>query len=307
MRIACLLIIGLIFGAPSSADPPTGTVVVETLLNVVDRMRIDLPDKSANTARLLNSDDIFIADNYPPLAQDREVEGKVTVRVGIDPQGLVTHCQTVGKPPPELGGPTCALFLAQARFDPARDRKGRAVKSTLTRSVKWVLEALKPMPFADSTDRSIFTFNSDGSIANCRRETTGVRAEELGVEKQDPCTLMALDARMAVTMAGLDDPSQWELLAEYDVRTGPIDIWEAIGSGEDEQVIFRGGHKLVVDADGTVRDCAPIHPKELEVMIPLNCERIKRGKYVAASETDRRIAMISISYLRKRYPGSKNI
>ncbi len=149
MRYAFLLIMGLIAGGASRAEPPVGTVVIETPLGVVDNMRAPSIDNSPNAARLLNVGEMFHADNYPALAKDREVEGKVTVRVVVDPQGLATHCQTVGKPAPELGGPTCALFLAQARFDPARDRKGRAVKSTYTRTVAWMLEALVPLPFAE--------------------------------------------------------------------------------------------------------------------------------------------------------------
>lgn len=307
MRYAFLLIMALTAGAPSRSAPATGTVVIETPLGVADTMRRSAIDDSPNPARLLNVGEMFNADNYPALAKDREVEGKVTVRVSVDPQGLATHCETVGRPSPELGGPTCALFLAQARFDPARDRKGRAVKSTYIRTVQWLLEALVPLPFADSTDRFIFTFHSDGSIANCRRETTGVRPPEPKGVDEGACASMAVDARMAVSMAALDDPAQWELLAEHTVRTGSVDFWESIGGGEDERFISRAGHKLVVNPDGGVKDCSTIHPKEFEPMLPLNCERLKRGKFVAAGEADRRVALVSILYFRKRSPGPKII
>ncbi len=112
---------------------------------------------------------------------------------------------------------------------------------------------------------------------------------------------------MAMAMAGLGNPTEWELLAEHAVRTGAVNIWEAIGSGEDEQMISRFGHKLVVNADGAIGDCTPVHPKEFEPMLSLNCERLKRGKFVAGSEADRRVALLSILYFRKRSPGSKII
>lgn len=285
------------------APPTTGSVVVETPLRVGDTIR---PRRgNHNAAFLLNRQEIFTPENYPELARQRRIEGTVRVRVQVNPQGLATHCEAVGSPPAELSGPTCALFLAQARFLPARDRRGHAVKSTYTRSVHWKLEDLEPLPFVDRDDTVIFTFNDDGSISSCRRIKPVTRAD-LVEPDETICANLEMMARLVTVNSGLTQLSQWELRAESLVRVGPYELWRSIGAGEDNLLVSRLSFRLDIGPDGTVRGCVPTEPGHEKAAEDLAiCEQMKYDRFAASPEPRRTAHAVQIIYFRRKTSSSK--
>jgi hypothetical protein len=259
---------------------------------------------------LVNTLEIFQADKYPRLALEREVEGQVKVRVEVDPSGLATHCQTLGSPPPELGGPTCALILAEGRFEPARDRRGRAVKGRLERSVRWVLEALEPQPFEEGSDRLVFSFDDEAVITDCKRERQVSKrvledearmVEHLGEPLPDPCKIIGLGAKVVAAASGLTPLSEWLLKTETLVRTGEAELWRSIGNGPDEKMLMASGFRLEIGADGKVSRCAPIAPEQDYLPDqPMNCDDLSKQTYVASSEPKRVLHIVNLTYFKRR-------
>lgn len=77
--------------------------------------------------RLINMMELVNPDNYPELAFERNVEGAVRVAVKVNNDGLATKCDTIGKPAPELGGPT----------SPGSWRMGGSCRRSTASSDRW--------------------------------------------------------------------------------------------------------------------------------------------------------------------------
>lgn len=79
-------------------------------------------------------------DDYPPGAIFAGEQGRVVVIVSIDATGHPTACSTdvsIGAPALEKG--TCDLVLSKGKFEPARDKEGRAIASRYMLPVRWKL------------------------------------------------------------------------------------------------------------------------------------------------------------------------
>lgn len=89
-----------------------------------------------------NMGDWFPPDSYPIEARRREDEGRVTVRLNIDPTGTPRQCDVLASSGSIwLDDATCTLALRHGRFAPARDAEEQPVWSTFTlRSVKWQIQ-----------------------------------------------------------------------------------------------------------------------------------------------------------------------
>lgn len=82
--------------------------------------------------------DWFSEDDYPALALRDNIEGVAKVRVVIDPDGHIRHCDVIASSgSPLLDTSTCEIFTTKGRYWPARDPSGKAISQTDTRSVKW--------------------------------------------------------------------------------------------------------------------------------------------------------------------------
>ena len=68
------------------------------------------------------------SDDYPALALQNELQGKVRIELAIDSNGKVSRCTvTQSSGAPLLDETTCELGRTRARFRPARDDLGRPV------------------------------------------------------------------------------------------------------------------------------------------------------------------------------------
>lgn len=116
------------------------------------------------------------ADNYPPAAIRAGEQGRVVAVVTIDATGHPTACRidiSIGSPVLEKG--TCDVVLAKGKFEPARDAKGRAVASTLTLPVRWVLpeDGDNRQPSGPFDLTHIATIAADDSIIRCEITVDG--------------------------------------------------------------------------------------------------------------------------------------
>ncbi|MBN8818557.1 MAG: energy transducer TonB [Sphingomonas sp.] len=105
-------------GPPPSLDLPPGAV----------------PAREVGTSPLITSDD------YPEEALYNEVQGTVTIVWTITSLGFVEHCHVVeSSGHAQLDEAACRAIIRRARYEPARDREGRAIASIERRRVVWQL------------------------------------------------------------------------------------------------------------------------------------------------------------------------
>ena len=83
----------------------------------------------------------FSSDDYPAEALDRRQEGATQFLLLIDDKGKVAGCQVLlASGVPALDAMGCIAIQKRARFTPARDSKGKPVRSmVVTPKVKWQL------------------------------------------------------------------------------------------------------------------------------------------------------------------------
>lgn len=114
----------------------------------------------------------YSPEDYPLEALAREAEGAVRFRLVIGKTGLVESCTILSSSNDEaLDAATCAIARERGRFEPARDRNGRAVFDILATTVRWVLPEEEPEPFVPHHVAEILTVSPSG--ATCRMLVNG--------------------------------------------------------------------------------------------------------------------------------------
>jgi protein TonB len=79
--------------------------------------------------------------DYPRGLGEAGVRGRVGVRYVVETDGRVTNCSvTRSSGSALLDDTTCALIEQRFRYDPARDRYGRPIRSNLIESYEWLVE-----------------------------------------------------------------------------------------------------------------------------------------------------------------------
>lgn len=288
---------------PPSSIPqgPTGTVTVETFLG-------DLEKGSARQGgginpRLINMMELVNPDNYPELAFERNVEGTVRVAVKVNNDGLATKCDTIGKPAPELGGPTCAWFLAHGRFVPALDRKQRPVAGEYRRTIVWQLPVMTPVPVAEGFNRATFDFDKNGVMTGCSQEQSDW-AKQLA-EDNPKCEFATAMVQALVMTSGISDPENWQLRMDTYFRLVDDETWKALGNGPDDRLLARSANRLTVGPDGKLTDCVAgdwesNHPMVVQAGI---CTMPKRIRFLPSSEPVRKLLVANVVYLRSKRSG----
>jgi TonB family protein len=101
----------------------------------------DLPIAAVQPRLSGNPAFYFGPDSYPAEAQRQGWEGRSNVAVQVDPDGIPTGCEVVASSGHAvLDEATCRIVVRRVRFDPARDRQGRAVSGIYRHfNVRWQL------------------------------------------------------------------------------------------------------------------------------------------------------------------------
>jgi protein TonB len=109
-------------------------------------------------------------DDYPPSALREEGQGVVRFKLAIDAAGVPVNCtvtQSSGRS--DLDDTACQLIVERARFDPAKDARGRPVAGTYENSVRWQIPQDRPAPQPGELVASIVV-EADGSVSSCKVE-----------------------------------------------------------------------------------------------------------------------------------------
>ena len=111
------------------------------------------------------------AADYPAAAIMAGESGTVGFTLGVDEQGRTVQC-TITQPSNSavLDSTTCRLMALRARFEPARDAKGKAIPSTFQSRMRWVLPAFRP-PIPGLLVTTV-ELSPDGKVEKCSTEAT---------------------------------------------------------------------------------------------------------------------------------------
>ena len=113
------------------------------------------------------------SEDYPTAQLRAHVMGTAAFRLTISPGGAVAACEITGSSgSPELDVRTCELISRRATFEPGRDEDGQAVSSTYSNRVRWQIPT--GLPVMANSARIEFDVDPDGSIQNCRVQSTPV-------------------------------------------------------------------------------------------------------------------------------------
>lgn len=138
--------------------------------------------------------------DYPAEALRANAEGVTEFLLTIGPDGTVSNCEIKSSSgSPLLDATTCQLILRRARFSPARDPFGVAVKGTYFNRVRWTIPRPPPPPAGELT--TSFLVSPDGSHSDCRVETASGAAVAM-VANADPCQMARGYSRGFVDQAG---------------------------------------------------------------------------------------------------------
>lgn len=128
----------------------------------------------AQEARPIGNPGLWITtDDYPAAALQGDMQGVTAVQMSISADGAVTGCTvTLSSGHPILDDLTCNLLRMRAHYEPAKDRRGRAIASQTDKRVRWQLPDEEevprqptPFPFAVIVD---FDVNEQGKSENCK-------------------------------------------------------------------------------------------------------------------------------------------
>ena len=281
-------------------------------IDVSDEIRRPLgrPGRGPPEPRMINQSEVFAPANYPFFAKAREDEGLVRFVVTVDASGIARDCIIVEEAEAEtLNQPTCDLIMAEARFEPARDRRGRAIAASFSRPVRWVLEDRKPLPVIDSHQRVVLTFDGGGK--------TDCRIEASADAETDPRTCaMVIDTPMVRGMAGSRAAILRGLMARFAVVsenssfTGPDAEARAtmVGKRPGEDLNDRTITRVTIAPDGRMTGCtvveagmAELPGEEGKSLGAVTCERLARVRFVPATAGgERTVVQVSAAYYRAR-------
>lgn len=135
-----------------------GAMVALTLVPVGAHAK----DKSEPLHVLGNPGQFFGPDAYPPEALRAGEQGRSVVLVAVDANGVPSGCTIkVSSGSTSLDAKTCAIAQANLRFSPPRDSHGRAIASSYTLPVRWVL------PAAPQPSGAFVTFSGTANAPVC--------------------------------------------------------------------------------------------------------------------------------------------
>jgi TonB family protein len=240
------------------------------------------------------------ASDYPAGAISRGASGTVAFRLDVGANGAPTRCTVTQSADAELDRTTCAIFMARAHFQPARDSRGRAVAGSVGSRVRWVLPEPEQgvPPFVAMRVVNVISRDARGSLT-CSTSTNGATPAN---QAEEECGLLA-GSGAAQALRAQGQPADLVLVFTL-VPEGAAAL-----SGNEEagaQLIREETAHLAIAADGAVADCQPgaVHNFQtpLTLRFPQVCWMQNAPRFVTpAPDQETRQADTAIrTYFRRR-------
>lgn len=204
------------------------------------------------------------SDDYPAEAIRQEQQGTTAFRLSIDRGGTVTACQiTQSSSSSILDEATCRLLQQRARFDPARDRRGRVVEDQVHGRIIWKLPEPDKEYRVMVPERQTITFRilRDDSLADCRGEMVDGGKVVLRREGAD-CPAVAPPAATMSAIRGQSAVAEPLVRSDRLLLRRASDLWPQFKE-PGQKLLSRVDARLTVEADGRVSRCTVLEMTSL--------------------------------------------
>ena len=225
--------------------------------------------------RLLNLGEVVRADDYPVKAIEALEEGATRIRINVSKSGRPIDCQIeVSSGSSTLDTQSCKLFMARARFEPVRDKSGKAVPSVVERNVSWRLGI--GLPRTAWTNRVSLIVAADGTVRSC----------QTGLNEASPTVCRAgsfpREAARAYVQMTKSDP--FELRSETAFDLGGDSSTEA--SPQGLTVVSRRAVRIEIGANGRIAKCDPVDPALDRPGEMSACDQARAERFQIAAGSD---------------------
>jgi TonB family protein len=204
-----------------------------------------------------NLNGYFSADDYPEAALRQHAQGTTAFSLDIDPEGAITRCTiTHSSGDASLDAATCSILVSRVRYQPARDRRGRAVAGSDNGRVTWRLPPLPPF----RPERSVSVLRSDGTGGlTCAVTINGAPQQDVPPERCGPLGRTGADR----ILRQMRTPTEVTAI----VMTGPADAGiERVDADEASlgTLQFDVVAEFPIQPDGRVGGCQTIRRNIVE-------------------------------------------
>jgi TonB family protein len=130
IRIASLFALSLLAAAPAGAAAGAPAPAAAPAQ----------PEPAASARARANLATLFSDEDYPASAIRNGEQGAVAFRLNVGSDGSPTDCSvTASSGSSTLDSTTCTLLMERARFEPARDSKGKPTTDSVAGRIVWRL------------------------------------------------------------------------------------------------------------------------------------------------------------------------
>lgn len=199
---------------------------------------------------------ILSDDDYPVEAIRKREQGTVGFRLEILKTGAIASCSINDSSGSKLiDETTCRIMSERARFNPARDARGRAVADSFNSRIVWRLPDSPPGTPLETALRAIhnvWEVTADGRQRSCRRERVFEGGEQLNIGECNK-----LNREFVAAAANYLRARPEEILTvrlENRWLLDPVLPFPAVPAHRGE-ILSRGEGDYRLNDDLTVRDC----------------------------------------------------
>ena len=223
-------------------------------LQALTRLRSEM-QRPAKEAKLLNGDTVAGAMDYPKTAIAKEQTGRTVMLLLVGADGRVTRCaieESSGSD--DLDEQSCNLMIANAHFDPARNRRTYPVKSVLKQTVNWQLQS-SSIRQKDWIIRASFLVGPQAQIRSCKSEflvnETWTEASQKVCERSGSWYVLNVAKEKSKAVDTLVVVENWQL-------TTPDHSIPNVGSNPGEVLVLSRSATATYDGDGKRTSCTAV-------------------------------------------------
>ena len=240
---------------------------------------------------------LFSDEDYPTSALRRNQQGTVGVRLTVGRSGRVTRCiVTRSSHVPSLDAVTCQVLTTRARFEPARDRRGRTVIDYYKQRVIWRIPTddfetppAAPVPFVDWLSRATFSVTAQGPGQCTLTDDNTPTPFRIGT-----CADLTSAAKTAAAQRDPDSNTPYRI--EFSLRFSAGERAFVVPPDGRRMTISSNAARLQIDGRGVVVACEPIGEVD-PIALAILCNRARSALFeelpAIAAGPNRRRAVIN--------------
>lgn len=223
--------------------------------------------------------DWLAPQDYPAVALRYDMAGVTAFALTVDTSGKPSRCDIVKSSGFDaLDRATCERLMANAKFTPPHDRKGKLVESTYRNSVRWVMPDGEQMPLSESFGAAVLTVDQSGKMTSCKmvmQLTAGTAPPSENSCGNDvrPSEAAALEILGNHAAASNEVQLQQALAFSPDLRTRAL----APVAGYEQRAL--NVYRFTVTKDGKVAQCSYVEQRGIDNFAADFCGQVRERTF----------------------------